>query len=79
MPGVYIRHLLTVQQQWEETLPVKVASCLTTHRCKVSHPSDLTVLPFLYATTREQNLLLYDLSVSLHIDRATMTACQTQN
>lgn len=32
--------LLTAQMQREETLPIKVTSCPSTHHCKVSHPTD---------------------------------------
>lgn len=58
-----LHQLLTAQMQWEETLPMKVTSCPSMHRCKVSHPTDLMVLFVHYMSTREQNLLLYDLSV----------------
>lgn len=64
--SIYISNLhllLTVQMQQEETLPIKSHRAPVPTMVKSVTPLILMVLFVHYMSTREQNLLLYDLSV----------------
>lgn len=68
-----------VQPQGKRLFPEKSHPAPLRAGVKLVTPWILMMLFFHYMTTWEQNLPLCDLSVSLRIDRATLTVCQTWN